>query len=232
MPWRQWLQRRSSSATARLLTPKTPRPMPYSPRKKLPHHAIPADPPKYTTLYETAKKKLKNVFTLDYLTYSLSLKSPAGILFWGFLTTHLILEHIASIRVCHGPSMLPTLNLTGDAVLILRWYRRGHAVKPGDLVSFVHPMHRHERAIKRVIGMPGDWVLRDTPGQGEGVLVQVPQGHCWVVGDNLGWSRDSRHYGPLPLALVRGRVVARLWPGGRWFGVEMKDLEPRSLTES
>lgn len=39
-------------------------------------------------------------------------------------------------------------------------------------------------------------------------LKQVPEGHCWVVGDNLGNSRDSRMFGPLPLALVRGKVVA------------------------
>lgn len=30
-------------------------------------------------------------------------------------------------------------------------------------------------------------------------------------------SRDSRFYGPVPLALVRGKVVGRLWPEPRWF---------------
>ena len=25
-------------------------------------------------------------------------------------------------------------------------------------------------------------------------------------------SRDSRVYGPIPLALIRGKVVARIWP--------------------
>lgn len=44
--------------------------------------------------------------------------------------------------------------------------------------------------------------------------VQVPEGHCWVLGDNQAASRDSRTYGPVPLALVRGRVVARVWPLG------------------
>jgi inner membrane protease subunit 1 len=40
----------------------------------------------------------------------------------------------------------------------------------------------------------------------------VPEGHCWLLGDNLPASRDSRAYGPVPLALVKGKVVARVWP--------------------
>ena len=49
---------------------------------------------------------------------------------------------------------------------------------------------------------------------------QVPEGHCWLLGDNLHDSRDSRTYGPLPLALITGKGVARVWPLG-----EMKWLE-------
>ena len=40
----------------------------------------------------------------------------------------------------------------------------------------------------------------------------MPEGHCWVLGDNLPESRDSRVYGPLPLALITGKVVAKYWP--------------------
>jgi hypothetical protein len=39
---------------------------------------------------------------------------------------------------------------------------------------------------------------------------QVPTGHVWLTGDNLILSRDSREYGPVPLALMRGRVVAQV----------------------
>lgn len=46
------------------------------------------------------------------------------------------------------------------------------------------------------------------------MMIQVPEGHCWVLGDNLAESRDSRVYGPIPLALVRGKVVAKLLPFG------------------
>lgn len=43
---------------------------------------------------------------------------------------------------------------------------------------------------------------------GSGRYITVPVGHCWVEGDNALWSVDSRHYGPIPLGLVVGKVLA------------------------
>ena len=78
-------------------------------------------------------------------------------------------------------------------------------------------------AIKRVAGLPGDFVGVEKEGaddEDEQWAIQVPEGHCWVLGDNLPESRDSRMYGPLPLALVQGKVLARVWPpeGWGWLG--------------
>jgi signal peptidase I len=42
--------------------------------------------------------------------------------------------------------------------------------------------------------------------------ITVPKDHVWVEGDNPLCSIDSRHYGPLPISSLRGRVVVRLWP--------------------
>ncbi|KAJ9529817.1 hypothetical protein QJQ45_022213 [Haematococcus lacustris] len=39
------------------------------------------------------------------------------------------------------------------------------------------------------------------------VPAQVPVGHVWIQGDNLLHSLDSRVYGPVPAALLRGRVL-------------------------
>lgn len=33
-----------------------------------------------------------------------------------------------------------------------------------------------------------------------------------MLGDNRSVSRDSRTYGPVPLALIKGKVVAKVWP--------------------
>lgn len=41
---------------------------------------------------------------------------------------------------------------------------------------------------------------------------QIPQGMVWLEGDNPFNSTDSRSYGPVPLALVRGLVSFKVRP--------------------
>ena len=118
-------------------------------------------------------------------------------------------------------------------------------MKVGDIVDFKHPLVPKLNAVKRIAAMPGDFIVWDAPagdeeftmgkggevtkskGGGLGIwadhmekrMVQIPEGHCWVLGDNQPESRDSRFYGPLPLGLIRGKVIAKYWPLGEatWF---------------
>ena len=83
-----------------------------------------------------------------------------------FLTVHIITEYVVSYGPCDGVSMLPTINSFGDAVLVSKYYRRGRGVKVGDIISYKHPIIPEMKALKRVVGMEGDFVLRDTPGTG------------------------------------------------------------------
>lgn len=122
--------------------------------------------------------------------------------------------------------MSPTVNATGDWLLLSKRYRRGRDIVVGDMVSYKHPVDENTYSVKRVVGMPGDFVLRDSPDTSgamiqvsgialsrysgsdhrtDGNLLQIPDGHCYVVGDNLTWSRDSRMFGPLPLGLVKAK---------------------------
>lgn len=162
------------------------------------------------------------------------------------VTFFLITHYVGNLRTVGGPSMLPALDVSGDWVLVSWLHARGKGIQIGDMVSYEHPMHRGVRAIKRVIAMEGDFVLRDTPGGLEGqledvegwarepneeehmrkrdqMMIKVPKGHCWVVGDNLSWSRDSRMFGPLPLALIKGKVMAIKEPGLPWSGWRAAD---------
>ncbi|OLN84867.1 Mitochondrial inner membrane protease subunit 1 [Colletotrichum chlorophyti] len=152
---------------------------------------------------------------------------------------HLFLDYGMCAAPASGPSMLPTFEVTGEWFLTDPRHRRGRDIAVGDLVTYripIFPLSRSE-GVKRVLGLPGDYVLLGSPDSKKPIMMQVrtderhsalglqahvisvaegvqqvPQGHCWLVGDNLESSRDSRMYGPVPLALIKGKVVARLLP--------------------
>ena len=91
-----------------------------------------------------------------------------------FAFCHLFAEYLLTVKATYGPSMLPTINVRDDWVFISKLNRRGRGIEVGDVVSLTHPMVPDMGVVKRVLGMPGDFVLRDTPGiAGEGRMIQV-----------------------------------------------------------
>lgn len=134
----------------------------------------------------------------------------------------------ASRRV-EGQSMQPSLR-PGELVIVLPAW----GIRRGDVVVVRDPRHPERETVKRVLGLPGELVelgdrqlvvdgvarpepwLPDSAAAGAGGW-RVPPGHVVVLGDNRGHSTDSRTYGPVPRALVVGRVVApRRWSAARW----------------
>lgn len=137
--------------------------------------------------------------------------------------------------------MYPTIASGLSYTIYSRRHRRGRNIKVGDVILFDNPIFLQQGALKRVIGMPGDYVVHDptqsptvggaaVPGitdaggstaasgvaqqREEPVMVQVPEGHVWCAGDSLSYSRDSRFYGPVPMALIKGKA---LYNGDGWF---------------
>ncbi|KAI5898728.1 LexA/Signal peptidase [Schizophyllum commune H4-8] len=113
-----------------------------------------------------------------------------------------------------GPSMLPTFDHTGEVVIESRLgapYDR-RTLARGELVSFYSPLDPMRLVCKRVLGLPGDVVCVDPSGKyaPSDEHVVVPEGHVWLAGDNLAWSRDSRVYGPVPMSLIAGKIKARV----------------------
>ncbi|UNI19478.1 hypothetical protein JDV02_005660 [Purpureocillium takamizusanense] len=151
---------------------------------------------------------------------------------------HLAFTHLVQLSPASGPSMLPTFSVHGDWIAADMTARRGGGIsssssgdssggggsgsgsggaynrlRVGDLVLYKIPISDSQHGVKRLVGLPGDYVSLGTPGEdGEEQMIQVPQGHCWIVGDNLPASRDSRQFGPLPLALVQGKIIAKVLP--------------------
>ena len=57
------------------------------------------------------------------------------------------------------------------------------------------------------------------------MTIIVPPHHVWVEGDNPLYSTDSRHFGPLPISSLRGRVALRLWPIRRHIETDISSNE-------
>ena len=91
-------------------------------------------------------------------------------------------------------SMEPAL-CPGDWLLVWRGYRRGRPVRvrPGQLVIARHP------------GEPGMLLVKRAARQ-------LPDG-WWLESDNpAAGAVDSRSFGPVPVGLIRARVLLRYWP--------------------
>jgi inner membrane protease subunit 1 len=86
------------------------------------------------------------------------------------LLAHVFWQYGYSLAPLQGPSMLPTFEVAGDSVIVSRYYRRGRGVKVGDLVSFDSVVEPGESVLKRVLGLQGDYVLRDTPGTTDSMI--------------------------------------------------------------
>ncbi len=89
-----------------------------------------------------------------------------------------------------GASMTPALN-AGDRLVVLRSRR----VVKGDIVAVRDPRQPDRTLVKRVAASDPAGVV--------------------VLGDNRAASTDSRSFGPLSLASVRGRAVYRYAPADR-----------------
>ncbi|GMN43316.1 hypothetical protein TIFTF001_012514 [Ficus carica] len=131
--------------------------------------------------------------------------------FCGF---HVINTYVATVVLPYGPSMIPTLPITGNLLLAERISTRFGLVGPGDIVLVRSPQNPRIVATKRLIGVEGDSVTYVVdPGKSDRrETIVVPKGHVWVEGDNIYNSRDSRNYGPVPYGLVQGKIFLRMWP--------------------
>lgn len=94
-----------------------------------------------------------------------------------FFILHLASEYAGTISPTTGPSMLPTVGVSGDVIFTSKRYARGNGIEFGDLVEFNHPMVPSEAALKRVMGLPGDFVREDGGlGRGDRMIQVVSSG--------------------------------------------------------
>ena len=82
----------------------------------------------------------------------------------------------------------------------------------GDVVISTCPYNPGKNVCKRVTAVAGDKLpvpaLRFEQSIDKSDV--IPPGYCYLRGDNASNSFDSRSYGPIPVSLIKGRVVCKL----------------------
>ena len=111
-----------------------------------------------------------------------------------------------SIVVCCGHSMENTLS-DKDVILVDRFSLRYHEFNEDYLRNKVvicrDPRNPNVLVCKRVT-----WTSSDS-----GFFThRIPKGCVYLMGDSRNNSKDSRDYGPVPIGLIQGVVIFRIWP--------------------
>ena len=122
-----------------------------------------------------------------------------------------------------GMAMSPTIT-DGQRVLVTRYVG---TLQRGDIISFGFPEDPSKTLVKRVVGLPGERIasrdgrifingqeLAEPYVAGEASRSHdtfperaIPNDAYFVLGDLRNNSSDSRTWGPVPAALVRGKVI-------------------------
>jgi signal peptidase I len=129
-----------------------------------------------------------------------------------------------------GTSMQPQLS-DQDRIFVNRFIYRFKEIIKGEVVVFWYPKDRSKSFIKRVIGVPGDFIeirrgmvyvngeridepylkpeFRDFQSFSK---VVVPQEMYFVLGDHRNSSNDSRSWGFVEKSLIYGKAIFSYWP--------------------
>ncbi|MGA8183714.1 MAG: signal peptidase I [Terriglobia bacterium] len=129
-----------------------------------------------------------------------------------------------------GTSMLPLLK-NHERIVVNKIAYHVESIQRGDIIVFRYPLDPAESFIKRVIGLPGDWVnIKDGQVYVNGkrlsepyVLpayldnesyspVHVAPNHYYVLGDHRDFSNDSRKWGTVARKNIYGKAVFAYWP--------------------
>lgn len=161
------------------------------------------------------------------LKYKKTLKSTIYSLIIVISISALLSTLLFPVLEIYGKSMNPTLS-EGNIVLSVRKTN----LKRGDIIAFYH---NNKILIKRVIGVPSDWVNIDKEGNiyvnntllEESYLkeknyresdikypYQVPEDTYFVLGDDRSSSIDSRYkeIGTIHKDNIIGKILFKLWP--------------------
>jgi signal peptidase I len=171
---------------------------------------------------ETEKREPVLRIVLRWLSEGVETIVPA------VLIAVLINLFLAQATRVYGQSMEPNLH-SDQRLVVEKLSYNFHEPRRGDIVVLNVPQAGSGLLIKRVIGLPGEKVeikggkvyINEQPleepylsqqSQRDMKAIVVPPEHAFVLGDNRGFSNDSRSFGSVPLDNIVGRAWFSYWP--------------------
>ena len=143
----------------------------------------------------------------------------------------IVVNKIPTFRIPLGPigSLIPWFNLNSE-----REYYIFGLPDRGSTIVFKSPDESGQDLVKRIIGIPGDNIsihdgtvfvnenqltepYIEWQGSSDMSILQVPENHYFVLGDNRPWSNDSRHWNFtfVEESLIIGKAWIVYWPRDR-----------------
>jgi len=139
--------------------------------------------------------------------------------------------------VVYGPSMEPSF-WENQRLLVNKIVYDMHEPQRGDVIVFKPPHAQRDSYIKRIIGLPGEYVEmkngRVLIHQPDGTTIEleepylkepatrshvssvIPEGEYFVLGDNRNNTNDSRNGWNVHESDIIGKAWLSIWPPGQW----------------
>jgi len=135
-------------------------------------------------------------------------------------------------REVYHQSMLPTIE-PGEFLIVSKVAYFFNDPERGDIAVMEHPYNSDQPLIKRIIGLPGDFIeIKDNQVYINGSLLdepyirepvdykypyeEIPPDNYFVLGDNRNMSNDSSRGWTVPREKIIGKVWITYWPPPQW----------------
>lgn len=129
-----------------------------------------------------------------------------------------------------GTSMMPEI-YNHERIFINKFVYRIEPIHRFDIIVFHYPLDPSKSYIKRVVGLPGEWLsIRNGQVYIDGRKLReafvppsyldhdnyprtyIPANHYFVLGDHRDDSNDSREWGTVARKFIYGKAVFVYWP--------------------
>ncbi len=177
-----------------------------------------------------AKRRRRKLFSTRYVHPERRRSRNWALILFGSLAMFFVVQrHMIGAGIVTDISMFPTLR-EGSYFLINKYIYHMRRPRRGEIVIFRKSPMETEYYVKRLVALGGEEVslsggrvlvngrtleelYAHGPTHPDMEKLVVPEGYCFLLGDNRSDSEDSRHFGCVALDRIEGKLAPdRIFP--------------------